>query len=360
MSGIPIAKPIIGDEEVNHAMQVLRSGQLTHGPKVEEFEKALAQYCQYKHAIALNSGTAALHVALLAAGIKEKDEVLIPDFSFIATANVTKYVRAKTKYIDVDKKTFNMNPDKTVKELKKGKAKAVIPVSLYGQAYDVDAIVDAAHAAGAKVISDNCQAIGAKWKGSRNFNDDAACLSFYPTKNMTTMEGGAILTDNDELAANARIIRNVGMRARYEYLFVGYNYRMTGVGAAIGLEQLKKLDGWTEKRRKNAEMLNDLLKKVKQVKTPFCDERAFHVYHQYTLKAENRDGLKAHLDAAGIGNAVFYPTPLHSIPVLEAKGSCPTTEKICKEVLSLPVHPSLSEEDVHKVAESVTAFYAEA
>jgi dTDP-4-amino-4,6-dideoxygalactose transaminase len=339
-------------------MQVLRSGQLTHGPKVEEFERALAQYCQYKHAIAVNSGTAALHVALIAAGVKEKDQVLIPDFSFIATANATKYVRAKAKYVDVDEKTFNMNAGKAVKELKKGKIKAVMPVSLYGQAYDVDAIVEAAREAGALVISDNCQSIGAKWKGSRNFKDDAACLSFYPTKNMTTMEGGAILTDNDELAANARIIRNVGMRARYEYLFVGFNYRMTSVSAAVGLEQLKKLDAWTEKRRKNAVVLNELLAKVKQVKTPYCDERAFHVYHQYTIKAENRDGLKAHLDARGIGNAVFYPMPLHAIPVLEAKGNCPTTEKICKEVLSLPVHPSLSEQDLHAVADAVKAFYA--
>lgn len=360
MSGIPIAKPIIGEEEVNHAMQVLRSGQLTHGPKVEEFERALAAYSQYKHAIAVNSGTAALHVALLAAGVKPKDQVLTPDFSFIATANATKYVGAKAKFMDIDKKTFNMNPDKTAKELAKGKTKAVLPVSLYGQAYDADAIVEAARAAGALVITDNCQAVGAKWKGSRNFKDDAACLSFYPTKNMTTMEGGAILTDNDELAANARIIRNVGMRARYEYLFVGFNYRMTGVGAAIGLEQLKKLDSWTDKRRANAKILNELLGKVKQIDIPFVDERAHHVFHQYTIKAENRDALKAHLDAAGIGNAVFYPMPLHSIPVLEAKASCPTTEKVCKEVISLPVHPSLTEQDLHAVADAVKAFYAKA
>lgn len=360
MAGIPIAKPIIGDEEVNSAMQVLRSGQLTHGPKVEEFEKALASYCQYKYAVCVNSGTAALHVALLAAGVKPKDQVLTPDFSFIATANATKYVGAKAKFMDIDKKTFNMNPEKTAKELAKGKTKAVMPVSLYGQPYDVDAIVEAARANNAIVISDNCQAVGAKWKESRNFKDDAACLSFYPTKNMTTMEGGAILTDSDQLATDARIIRNVGMRARYEYLFVGYNYRMTSVAAAIGLEQLKKLDSWTEKRRKNAQVLSELLHKVKQVKTPFIDERAFHVFHQYTIKAENRDGLKAHLDAAGVGNSVFYPMSLHSIPVLEAKANCPVTEKVCKEVISLPVHPSLTEQDLHTIADTVKAFYAKA
>ncbi|HII38456.1 TPA: aminotransferase DegT, partial [Candidatus Micrarchaeota archaeon] len=202
--------------------------------------------------------------------------------------------------------------------------------------------------------------IGAKWNGSRNLKDDAACLSFYPTKNMTTMEGGAILTDDDQLAENARIIRNVGMRARYEYLYVGFNYRMTAVGAAIGTEQLKKLDGWTQKRQSNAKALNELLSGVKQVQTPYCDKRATHVFHQYTIKAENRDALKAHLDSKGIGNAVFYPMPLHSIPVLEATADCPVTERVCKQVLSLPVHPSLTENDLHQVADAIKGFYSKA
>ena len=357
---VSIAKPLIGEEEISRAVQALRSGQLTGGPMVEEFERNLAQYSQYKHAIAVNSGTAALHVALIAAGIKKGQTILTPDFSFIATANSAKYIQARAQYVDIDEKTFNMDAAKTEEAIKKTNAAVVMPVSLYGQAYDADAIHEAARDAGAKIISDNCQAIGAKWNGSRNLKDDAACLSFYPTKNMTTMEGGAILTDDDQLAENARIIRNVGMRARYEYLYVGFNYRMTAVGAAIGTEQLKKLDGWTQKRQSNAKALNELLSGVKQVQTPYCDKRATHVFHQYTIKAENRDALKAHLDLKGIGNAVFYPMPLHSIPVLEATADCPVTERVCKQVLSLPVHPSLTENDLHQVADAIKGFYSKA
>lgn len=355
---IPIAKPLVGEEEIGRVAEAMRSGQLTHGPVVEEFERALASYCGYKHAVAVNSGTAALHVSLLALGVSAKDKVVVPDFSFIATANAAKYVGAKISFSDIDKKTFNIDAKKAAKKMKG--AKAAIPVSLYGQAYDVAGLLEAAKAEGTAVISDNCQAIGAKWMGKRNFGDDCATLSFYPTKNMTTGEGGAILTDRDDVAEKSRIIRNVGMRARYEYLYVGYNYRMTSIAAAIGIEQLKKLDSFTEKRRKNAQILTELLTKVKQIDTPFVDDRCFHVFHQYTIRAKDRDGLKKHLDSLQVGNAVFYPMPLHAIPILGAKAKCPAAEKASAEVISLPVHPALAEEDLHKVADAVKSFYSKA
>ncbi len=355
---IPIAKPLVGEEEIAHVGEVLRSGQLTHGPVVEEFERELAKYCQFKHAIAVSSGTSALHLALLGLQVKPKDEVVVPDFTFIATANAAHYVHAKIKFLDVDKKQFTLDPKKAAKHLAKKKTKVILPVSLYGQPYDVDALVEAAHAAGAHVVSDNAQSIGAEWKGRRNWGEDVATLSFYPTKNMTTTEGGAVLTDNDELAERMRIIRNVGMRARYEYLYVGYNYRMTSVAAAVGLEQLKKLDAFTAKRRANAKMLDDLLHKVKPIDTPWVHPNAGHVYHQYTIKAERRDELKAFLDTKGIGSAIFYPAPIHSLPVYNQKASCPVTEKICKQVISLPVHPALTENDLHQVADAVKEFYA--
>lgn len=354
---INIAAPIVGEEEKKKVLEAMDSGFLTHGPFTDEFEKKLAEYSGYKYAIALNSGTAALHVALMAAGLNEKSRVAIPDFSFIASANAVKYVGATPVYIDVDQKTFNMSPDSLREALRENKVDAIMPVSLYGQAYDVSEINEIAASAGVPVISDNCQAVGAKWNGKGDFGDLASCLSFYPTKNMTTGEGGAILTNSDDLASKCKIIKNVGMRARYEYLYIGFNYRMTNMAAAIGLEQLKKLPGFTKTRQENARKLNEMLSNVTGVETPYADKRAEHVYHQYTIKSKNRDALKMHLEKNGVGSAIYYPAPLHTIDVLKAgKVNCPVTEQIGKEVLSLPVHPKLTEGDLQSIASAIKSF----
>lgn len=358
MISIPLSKPIIGKEEIAAVTKVLESGNLAQGKITEEFEKQLAHYCGYRYAIATSNGTTALHVALASHGITS-GEVIVPDFTFIASANAPKFVNAKPVFADVDKTTFNILPQ-NVKKLITPSTKAVMPVSLYGLPYDIDAVKEAA--GDLPVISDNCQAIGAKYKGKRNFGDSCAVLSFYPTKNMTTGEGGAILTDDTELAEKCRLVRNHGMRNRYEYLMLGYNFRMTDIAAAIGIEQLKKLDGFTAKRRANAKVLTGLLSGVKEIILPSEPSGLEHVYHQYTIHVlgDKRDGLKQHLEKSGVGSGVYYPTSLHSLPLFlsERRDTCGNTVQLCKEVLSLPVNPLLSENDLHTVAQAVKSFFA--
>ncbi len=357
MISIPLSKPLIGKEEITAVTKVLESGNLVQGKVTEEFEKRLASYCGYKYAVATSNGTTALHVALAAYGVAS-GEVIVPDFTFISTANAPRFVNAKPVFVDVDCTTFNILAQ-SVKKLVTPRTKAIIPVSLYGLPYDVDAVKEVT--LGMPIISDNCQAIGAKYKGKRNFGDNCAVLSFYPTKNITTGEGGAILTDNVELADKCKLIRNHGMRNRYEYVTMGYNFRMTDISAAIGIEQLKKLDAFTEKRRKNAKILSELLSGVKQVTTPIEPAGFTHVYHQYTLRVLNssRDSLKQHLEKKGIGSAVYYPAPLHSLEIFasEKTDNCVNTAQLCREVLSLPVNPLLTEEDLHLVVDTVRSFF---
>ena len=351
---ISLSKPIIEKEEIAAVVKVLESGNLAQGKVTEEFEKQLATYLGYKYAIATSNGTTALHVAL--AGLNfASGEVISPDFTFIATANAPKFVGARPIFADVDVSSFNLSAA-SVKKMRSSSTKAIIPVSLYGLPYDVDAIKEVA--GDVPIISDNCQAIGARYKGNRNFGDSCAVLSFYPTKNMTTGEGGAILTGNEEIAEQCKLIRSHGMRNRYEYLRLGYNFRLTDIAAAIGIEQLKKLDGWTEKRRQNAKMLIELLGSVKWIVLPELVDG--HVFHQFTIRVLNgkRDALKTHLEKNGIGCAVYYPAPLHSLPLFstERHDNCITTEKLSKEVLSIPVNPMLSKEDIATIAYAIISF----
>lgn len=358
---ISIAKPMLGTEELDAVKKVFDSGRLAQGPMVEEFEKNLSIYSGRKNCVVVSSGTAALHLSLLAIDVREKNEVITPDFTFIATANCARYVGATPRFVDVKKDSFNIDAQKIRKAINP-KTKAVIPVSLYGQPYDVDAVNEVASANSLPVISDNAQAIGSEYKGSKAFKDSMSILSFYSTKNMTTGEGGAILTDSNELAEKCRLLRAIGQKGQYNYLMLGYNFRMTEFQAAIGIEQLKKLDGFTEKRRSNAKVLDELLSKVREVETPFLEENCRHVYHQYTIKAKKRDELKEFLKLKEVGFGVYYPQPLHSLPVMEKvskkSGSCKVTEKLCTEVLSLPVHPALSENDLHTIADAVKEFYS--
>ena len=350
---IPIAKPLIGEEEQRAVYEVLGSGMIASGPKVIEFEKQFAEFVGTKHAIATTSGTTALHLAFLALGIKDGDEVIIPAFTFIATANSVLFSNAKPVLCDVNPQTFNIDIEK-IEGLITDKTKAILPVHLYGQPADMKPILEIAERHGLKVIGDAAQAHGAKYDQKMVGSlCDVECFSFYPTKNMTTGEGGIITTNNDELAETANSIRNHGREKTkwgYEHGRVGYNYRTTDVAAAIGLEQLKKLPGFNEKRRENARFLNENLQGVE---TPFVLPNVEHVYHQYTIKCDNRDEVIEKLKQNEIGFGIYYPKPLHKYPHLEQFGHADlqNSEMLVNKVISLPVHPAVSHHDLEKISE---------
>ena len=348
---VSIASPIIEDEEINAVIEVMKSGMIAQGPKVIEFEEKFAEYVGAKYGIATNSGTSALHVALLAAGIGEGDEVITTPFTFAATGNSVLYTGAKPVFVDIDPETFTIDPSK-IEEAITDKTKAIMPVQLYGQAADMDAIMEIAKEHDLIVIEDAAQAHGATYKGDKvGVLGDMACFSFYPTKNMTTSEGGMITTNNKEFAENAKVFRAHGSAVKYHHDVLGYNFRMTDIGAAIGIEQLKKIDSFNDKRIANAAYLNEGLSDVEGVETPIVKDDYKHVYHQYTIKIANgkRDQFLDYLLENGIGTGVYYPIPLYKQVLYTKMGydqSLPVTEEIVDEVLSLPVHPNLSKEDL--------------
>jgi perosamine synthetase len=354
---IPIAKPLLGDEEKFAVSKVLESGMLASGPKTEEFEKKFAEFIGVKYAIATSSGTTSLHLGLLSIGVKEGDEVIVPDFSFIATANSPLFCQATPVFCDVDARTFNIDPEK-IKKLITKKTKAIMPVHLYGQSADMKFISEIAEKYSINIIGDACQAHGAKYNGKMvgSFGD-LECFSFYPTKNMTTGEGGMVTTNNDEIAEKAISLRNHGREKTkwgYEHVCLGYNYRMTDIAAAIGIEQLKKLPKFNEMRRKNAQCLNENLTGVD---IPYVLPNALHAYHQYTIKGKNRDAVIQNLKKNEIGFGIYYPQPLHSYKHLKkyAHKDLKNSESLSKEVLSLPVHPALSIQDLEKIANVLTS-----
>ncbi|MDD5502686.1 MAG: DegT/DnrJ/EryC1/StrS family aminotransferase [Candidatus Thermoplasmatota archaeon] len=356
---IPIAKPQIGDEEKKAVMEVLNSGIIASGPKVKEFEKTFAQFVGTKHAIATSNGTTALHAALFCAGIEPGDEVITTPFTFIATANAILFCGAKPVFADIDLKTFNIDPASVRRKITK-KTKAILPVHLYGQSAAIEEIMAIAKEHDLKVIEDCAQSHGAMFGGKKvgSFGD-AGCFSFYPTKNMTTSEGGMITTNDDALAEKIRIFINQGMKERYVHIMIGHNFRMTDIGAAIGIEQFKKLEGFTAKRQANAKKLNEMLA-GSGVVTPYVAPGCNHVYHQYTIQTENREALMNFLHDKGIGYGIYYPKALHQYEHLAKYGNkrLKNAEKAALVSLSLPVHPALSDADVVAVATAIKEFMA--
>lgn len=356
---IPIAKPLIGAEEREAVMQVLESGQLAQGPRTEAFELAFAAYTGAPHAVAVNSGTAALIVALQAHGVGPGDEVITTPFSFIATATSIIACGATPVFVDVDPFDFNLDPA-LIEDAITDATKAVMPVHLYGNPARLSAIREVCDDFELALIEDAAQAHGAVHAGQRIGATGTACFSLYPTKNMTTGEGGIITTDDDGVAERCRIIRNHGQGERYLHTMFGLNWRMQDLNAAIGSVQLQHLEAWTERRIANAERLSE---RLTHVETPRVREGDRHVFHQYTIRvSHDRDALQAGLREAGIGSAVHYPIPLHRQPIMQelgfGEGRFPVAEAAAESVLSLPVHPSLSDDDVDYIAETVNRLTA--
>jgi len=357
---IPIAKPIIGEDEISAVVAVLRSGIIAQGKKVEEFEGAFAGFIGTKYAIAVNSGTAALHIALLAHGIGEGDEVITSPFTFVATANSILFTGARPIFADIEEDSFNIAPD-NIDDKITPRTKAIIPVHLYGQPCNMKKIMGIADEHKLAVIEDACQAHGAEYEGKKVGSFGTGCFSFYPTKNMATGEGGMITTNDEDIAQKARMIRNHGQRQRYLHEILGYNYRMTDIAAAIGLCQLMKLEEFSSKRIENAKFLTRELSGIRGLIPPSIKSNTRHVFHQYTVRITQdfgmpRDELRQKLMDKGVGTEIYYPLPIHKQPLYQNLGyndHFPNSEKAATEVLSLPVHPSLMREDLSYIAESV-------
>ncbi len=360
---IPISKPQIGDEEIQVVTEVLKSGIIASGPKVKEFEKSFAEYLGVKNAIAVANGTCAIHAALFGAGIQRGDKVITTPFTFIATSNSILHIGAEPVFVDIEPDSFNISPDaieETLKNDKKREIKAILPVHLYGLCCDMDRIINIAKKYDVKIIEDAAQAHGSKYKNKMAGTfGDAATFSMYATKNMTTGEGGMVVTNDDLKAAQIRKFINHGSEKIYYHTILGYNYRTTDIEAAIGIVQLKKLDEFNKKRRENAERLKAKFSRYNWLVLPQCDDKYFHIYHQFTIRVKNglRDELEKYLSEVKIGAKIFYPIPLHKQPLYEdmCKGlSLPVAEIAAREVLSIPVHPGLTEDDLKYIEE---AFY---
>ena len=360
---IALARPVIGEEEIEAAVRVLRSGSVVQGPEVAAFEDEFSRLVDGRHCVAVNSGTSALQLTLLALGIGRGDEVVVPSFSFAATANAVRLVGAEPVFADIDPGSYCVDPDAVAAAIGPRTA-AIMPVHLYGHPAAMDRLTGLAGAHGLALVEDAAQAHAATLHGSPvGAFGTAGCFSFYPTKNMHSLEGGLVSTADPALARTLRLLRNQGMEQRYANEIVGANLRMTDVSAAIGREQLRKLSGWTRRRRDNAAVLDA---GITRLAAPAVAAGAGHVYHQYTVRvpggAARRDAAQERLRAAGVGSAVYYPTPIHRLKPFAATGlsaargwDLPETERAAAEVLSLPVHPLLTADELDRICAAVNA-----
>ena len=347
MKPIPLAKPQITREERKAVNRVLKSLALAQGPEVKSFESEFSRLVNGRDCVAVNSGTSALHLCLIALGIGPGDEVIVPSFTFAATANVVALVGATPVFVDIDPLTYTLNPS-LIKSAVTANTKAIIVVHLYGLPADMASITKIAKENSLMVIEDAAQAHMASIDGKMvGTFGDAAAFSFYPTKNMTSGEGGMIVLRETDNARTCRLLRNQGMEKRYQNELPGFNLRMTDIHAAIGRVQLKKLPEMTEKRLQNAAFLSE---KLSTKLVPFVPQGHKHVFHQYTVRIkESREQFSAKLHELGIGNDVYYPTQVHKLPSFNLSIELPETEIATREVLSLPVHPGLRKKDLNRI-----------
>ena len=360
---ISIAKPLIDNAEIDAVSEVMKSGNIAEGNKVLQFEKLFRDFIGVNNAIAVNSGTSALQLALKAANVGPGDEVITSSFSFIATANSILYSGGKPIFADISYDSYNIDPDQVQNKITP-RTKAILPVHLYGHPAEMNALQDLAQDHNLAIIEDACQAHGAEYYGKKIGSFGIGTFSFYPTKNMTTGEGGIITTDDSQVDNITRMIRSHGSKQRYLHEMLGYNFRMTDISAAIGIVQLAKLDLFNQKRIDNARYLSNGIANLEGIEIPKTRQGCTHVFHQYTIRVTddypiNRDSFNEKLKEHGIGTGIYYPLPIHKQPLykeLGYKDILPQTEIASNQVISLPVHPGLSKENLDHIINTIRGF----
>lgn len=358
---IYLAQPDIGPKEKQAVLDVLDSGILASGPKVREFEQKFADYCNVNHAIAVSSGTTALHAALLALNVGAGDKVLTTPFSFIATSNSILFCNAEPVFADIDAKTFNLDPNLVEDKLKQEKIKAIILVHLYGLPCDMDAFNFLAEKYNVELIEDSAQAIGARYKNKITGGmSKIGCFSLYATKNLMTGEGGMITTDNDKLDEKMRSLINHGRQGHFEHVMLGFNFRLNDIAAALGIVQLERLPEFMQQRQANADFYNQHLSKIDWITVPYVPAGFKHVYHQYAIRVPSniRNELIEYLDKNQIKAAPTYPTIIPEQLFYQQKkyGDFPVAKKASQEVVCLPVHQKVSQQDLIKVIDVISRF----
>lgn len=359
---IPITAVSFGPEEEQRVLAVIRSGMIAQGPVVAEFEQRFAEIAGTKHAIAVNNGTTSLIAALQVLDLQPGDEVITSPFTFVATLNAILEAGATAVFADVREEDFNIDPDR-VAELITDRTRAIMPVHLYGQMADMDPIVELAEKHGLAIIEDSAQSHGASYKGRPAGSYGLGSFSFYATKNLTTGEGGMITTNSDELADKLRVLRNQGMRARYQYEMAGNNYRLTDLQAALVIPQLDRYEQTVAQRQQNAAKLNAGLLDVPGLFVPEQLDGRRHVWHQYTVRlsdeaALTRDELVASLGERGIGCGIYYPKVVFDYDAYRAHdlvriSDVPVAERVAAQSVSLPVHVHLSDDDIATIISTV-------
>ncbi|MBC8500895.1 MAG: DegT/DnrJ/EryC1/StrS family aminotransferase [Nanoarchaeota archaeon] len=364
---IPLAKPYIDKKDIKEVERVLKSGRLSLGPKINEFERFFAKIIGTKYAVAVNSGTSGLHLCVRSLGIKEGDEVITSPFSFVASANCMLFEKAKPIFADVDEDTFNLNPN-LIEDKITSRTKAILPVHVFGQSCDMSKIINIAKKHNLKVIEDACESLNSTYKNKKvGTFGDAAVFAFYPNKQITTGEGGMIVTNNKKTAEACRSMRNQGRGESMQWLTheqLGYNYRITDMQAALGISQLKKIDFLINQRRKVVAMYMNELSEIPQVKSPVVDKFNTHTWFVFPIQVseKDRDRLIEHLLKEGIQSKAYFYPPIHLQPFYKKsfgyrKGDFPVAEKISKTTLILPMFVGMTRKEVINVKNSIIKFY---